>query len=92
MRCWLNAACALLISVAGCAPAAGSLAESPAPAAVPFERFVLSNNLTLIVHEDHDEPIVHVRMFYHVGEKDAGRNQTGYAHLFDSVPFVVGGR
>ncbi|HUF13427.1 MAG TPA: pitrilysin family protein [Longimicrobiales bacterium] len=87
MGCRLAAACALLISIAGCSSAAGPWAQSPAPAAVPFERFVLPNGLRLIVHEDHDEPIVHVRMFYHVGEKDAGLNQTGYAHLFEHLAF-----
>lgn len=87
MRCQLAAACALLISVAGCARIAGPLAESPTPVAVAFERFILLNGLTLIVHEDPEEPLVHVRMFYHVGEKDTGVNQTGYAHLFEHLAF-----
>ena len=69
------------------APAAESAAESAVPTTVLFERLVLPNGLTLIVHEDHDEPIAQVRMFYHVGEKDAGPGRTGYPHLFEHLAF-----
>ena len=54
---------------------------------VPFERFVLPNGLTLIVHENHDLPLAHVRMFYDVAEKDAGPGQTAHAHLFEHLAF-----
>ncbi|MFN2567154.1 MAG: M16 family metallopeptidase, partial [Gemmatimonadaceae bacterium] len=36
---------------------------------------------------NHDLPLAHVRMFYHVGEKDAGPGQTSYAHLFEHLAF-----
>jgi zinc protease len=35
-----------------------------------FKRFVLTNGLTLIVHEDHKAPIVAVNVWYHVGSKN----------------------
>lgn len=54
---------------------------------VYFERFVLPSGLTLIVHENRDLPLAHVRMFYHVAEKDAGPGQTGHAHLFEHLAF-----
>ena len=38
--------------------------------AIPYQRFVLSNGLTLIVHEDHKAPIVAVNVWYHVGSKN----------------------
>ena len=26
---------------------------------IPYEKYVLSNGLTLIIHEDHSDPVVH---------------------------------
>jgi zinc protease len=34
---------------------------------IPYEKYVLANGLTLIVHEDHSDPVVHVDVTYHVG-------------------------
>ena len=33
---------------------------------IPYEKYVLPNGLTLIVHEDHSDPVVHVDVTYHV--------------------------
>ncbi len=32
---------------------------------IPYEKYVLPNGLTLIVHEDHSDPVVHVDVTYH---------------------------
>src|SRR5690606_4891824 len=81
-------AAAYACSAAGDAPPAGRAQDTPnTPPAIPFERFVLPNGLTLIVHEDDDAAAVHVRMFYHVAEKDAGPGQRGHAHLFEHLAF-----
>ena len=37
---------------------------------VPYQKFVLKNGLTVIVHEDHKAPIVAVNIWYHVGSKN----------------------
>ena len=37
---------------------------------IPYQKFVLKNGLTLIVHEDHKAPIVAVNIWYHVGSKN----------------------
>ena len=34
---------------------------------IPYEKYVLPNGLTLVIHEDHSDPIVHVDVTYHVG-------------------------
>jgi zinc protease len=34
---------------------------------IPFQKFVLANGLTVIVHEDHKAPIVAINTWYHVG-------------------------
>jgi zinc protease len=54
---------------------------------IPFERFVLENGLTLIVHEDRKAPIVAVNVWYHVGSKNEPTGRTGFAHLFEHLMF-----
>ncbi|HKO96503.1 MAG TPA: pitrilysin family protein [Pyrinomonadaceae bacterium] len=54
---------------------------------IPFEKFVLPNGLTVIVHEDHKAPIVAVNVWYHVGSKNEKPGKTGFAHLFEHLMF-----
>jgi len=54
---------------------------------IPYQKFVLENGLTLIVHEDHKAPIVAVNLWYHVGSKNEKVGRTGFAHLFEHLMF-----
>src|SRR5579863_85291 len=54
---------------------------------IPFQKFVLSNGLTVIVHEDHKAPIVAINTWYHVGSKNEKLGKTGFAHLFEHLMF-----
>lgn len=54
---------------------------------IPYEKFVLDNGLTLLVHEDHKTPIVAVNVWYHVGSKNEKPGRTGFAHLFEHLMF-----
>ncbi|MFH6982903.1 M16 family metallopeptidase [Marinoscillum luteum] len=54
---------------------------------IPYQKFVLSNGLTLIVHEDHKAPIAAVNVWYHVGSKNEKFGKTGFAHLFEHLMF-----
>ena len=54
---------------------------------IPYQKFVLKNGLTLIVHEDHKAPIVAVNVWYHVGSKNEKAGKTGFAHLFEHLMF-----
>jgi zinc protease len=54
---------------------------------IPYQKFVLENGLTLIVHEDHKAPIVAVNVWYHVGSKNEKPSKTGFAHLFEHLMF-----
>lgn len=54
---------------------------------MPFERFVLGNGLTVIVHEDRKAPVVAVNVTYLVGAKDEPPGRTGFAHLFEHLMF-----
>lgn len=66
---------------------AGAATAAPAPIDIPYEKFVLPNGLTLLVHEDHKAPIVAVNIWYHVGSKNEKRGRTGFAHLFEHLMF-----
>ena len=54
---------------------------------INFEKFVLPNGLTLLVHEDHKAPIVAVNVWYHVGSKNEKVGKSGFAHLFEHLMF-----
>src|SRR6202142_1047235 len=54
---------------------------------IPYQKFVLPNGLTVIVHEDHKAPIVAVNVWYHVGSKNEKTGKTGFAHLFEHLMF-----
>jgi zinc protease len=67
--------------------AASGSAQKAKEIDVPYERFVLDNGLTVIVHEDHKAPIVAVNIWYHVGSKNEKPGKTGFAHLFEHLMF-----
>ncbi|MFZ9503741.1 MAG: M16 family metallopeptidase [Cyclobacteriaceae bacterium] len=54
---------------------------------IPYEKFVLPNGLTLIVHEDHSDPVVHVDVTYHVGSAREEIGKSGFAHFFEHMMF-----
>ncbi|WP_374414807.1 M16 family metallopeptidase [Novosphingobium colocasiae] len=73
-----------------------SAAQPPAPAtpqqlvskvAIPYEKFVLANGLTTIVHTDRKAPIVAVTIYYKVGSKHEPKGRTGFAHLYEHLFF-----
>ena len=54
---------------------------------IPYEKYVLTNGLTLLVHEDHSDPIVHVDVTYHVGSAREEVGKSGFAHFFEHMMF-----
>jgi zinc protease len=54
---------------------------------IPFTKYVLPNGLTLIVTEDHSDPIVHVDVTYHVGSAREEIGMSGFAHFFEHMMF-----
>jgi zinc protease len=78
----------IVLSVAGLAIAAQvALAQEPSKIDIPYQKFVLKDGLTLLVHEDHKAPIVAVNVWYHVGSKNEKPGKTGFAHLFEHLMF-----
>ena len=54
---------------------------------IPYTKQTLSNGLDVIVHEDHQLPMVAVNIWYHVGSKNERPGRTGFAHLFEHLMF-----
>lgn len=54
---------------------------------IAYEEFDLDNGLHVILHEDHNTPIVVVSVMYHVGSKDEDPELTGFAHFFEHLLF-----
>lgn len=54
---------------------------------IPYEKYELNNGLTLLIHEDHSDPLVHVDVTYHVGSAREEINKSGFAHFFEHMMF-----
>jgi len=54
---------------------------------IPYEKYVLSNGLTVILAEDHSDPLVHVDVTYHVGSAREEIGKSGFAHFFEHMMF-----
>lgn len=62
----------------------GLFAQTPR---ITFEKYTLSNGLTVILHQDHSAPVVAVSALYHVGSKNEDTAHTGFAHFFEHLMF-----
>lgn len=54
---------------------------------IPYRKYQLANGLTVILHEDHSDPLVHVDVTYHVGSGRELEGRSGFAHLFEHMMF-----
>ena len=58
-----------------------------AEVAIPYEKYVLDNGLTVVLHEDNSDPLVHVDVTYHVGSGREEIGRSGFAHFFEHMMF-----
>jgi len=56
-------------------------------AIIAYEKYKLPNGLTIIVHEDHSDPLVHLMVSYHVGSARELPGKSGFAHFFEHMLF-----
>ncbi|MDB5319630.1 MAG: peptidase [Phycisphaerales bacterium] len=67
--------------------------KTPAPMAqaavapIEFETETLDNGLRVVYAPLRQAPVVHVRVFYHVGSKDEKPDRQGFAHMFEHMMF-----
>jgi len=55
--------------------------------AIPYAKYRLANGLSVILHEDHSDPLVHVDVTYHVGSNREEVGRSGFAHFFEHMMF-----
>ncbi len=54
---------------------------------IPYSKYQLDNGLTVVLHEDHSDPLVHVDVTYHVGSNREEVGRSGFAHFFEHMMF-----
>ncbi len=54
---------------------------------LPYERWKLPNGLTILLHEDHSDPVVNVMVTYKVGSNRESIGKSGFAHFFEHMMF-----
>jgi len=54
---------------------------------IPFGKYILDNGLTVILHEDHSDPLIHLDVTYHVGSSREEPGRSGFAHFFEHMMF-----
>ncbi|MFH1279119.1 MAG: pitrilysin family protein [Candidatus Eisenbacteria bacterium] len=64
------------------------LAPFAAAQDVEYEKYELSNGMTVILHEDHSLPLATINFWYRVGAKDEKEGRSGFAHLFEHLMFM----
>ncbi|MCB0395692.1 MAG: insulinase family protein [Flavobacteriales bacterium] len=62
-------------------------AANPSSFVIGYEKWRYPNGLTLIIHEDHSDPLVHVEVTYHVGSNRESLGKSGFAHFFEHMMF-----
>ena len=54
---------------------------------IPYKKYELDNGLTVILHQDQSDPLVHVDVTYHVGSAREEIGKSGFAHFFEHMMF-----
>ena len=68
-------------SPAGSAPTASLIKP------IKYIEYDLPNGLHVILHENHQAPVVSTYVLYHVGSKNERSDRTGFAHFFEHLMF-----
>ncbi len=64
-----------------------SVSPSQSAWVIPYTKYRLNNGLTVVIHEDHSDPMVHVEVMYHVGSAREEVGKSGFAHFFEHMMF-----
>ena len=54
---------------------------------IPYKKYKLDNGLTIVLHQDKSDPLVHVDVTYHVGSGREEIGKSGFAHFFEHMMF-----
>ena len=58
---------------------------------IPYRKYQHPNGLTVLLHDDDSDPLVHVNITYHVGSAREEPQRSGFAHFFELEGFDDGG-
>jgi len=64
-----------------------SLKASGNDIVIPYKKYTLDNGLTVVLHQDKSDPLVHVDVTYHVGSGREDIGKSGFAHFFEHMMF-----
>ena len=73
-------------------PASLTLIEEVGPGqageiVIPYKKYAMDNGLTVVLHEDNSDPLVHVDVTFHVGSGREEIGKSGFAHFFEHMLF-----
>ncbi|ACT58342.1 M16 family metallopeptidase [Hirschia baltica] len=72
-------------------PGGIELVESFTPAegeiGIPYTKYLMPNGLTIVLHEDKSDPLIHTDITYHVGSGREEAGKSGFAHFFEHMMF-----
>ncbi|GLQ24625.1 peptidase M16 [Algimonas ampicilliniresistens] len=92
----------IALAAAGCAETAAPSVSKSLPSGIShvqtyspetdnpgigFEKYELDNGLTVILHKDRSDPLVHIDVRYHVGSNREEPGRSGFGHLFEHMMF-----
>ena len=98
MKIWMLSAIALTITACSQSPQNDNInvngvkfieqvSAQPGKTTIAYKKFKLANGLTVILHEDNSDPLVHVDVTYHVGSGREDLGMSGFAHFFEHMMF-----
>jgi zinc protease len=81
------AICVTSFTSIGQAKLVETIAKTGDELVIPYSKYVLPNGLTVVLAEDHSDPLVHVDVTYHVGSAREEIGKSGFAHFFEHMMF-----
>lgn len=67
--------------------AVGNNLTTSAELSIPYQKYQLDNGLTVVLHQDTSDPLVHIDVTYHVGSAREEYGKSGFAHFFEHMMF-----
>ncbi|MDM7860041.1 pitrilysin family protein [Alteromonas sp. ASW11-36] len=75
------------VTLVGCSTPKGNNADETQQIGIEHTRYQLDNGLTVILHQDTSDPLVHIDVTYHVGSSREVVGRSGFAHFFEHMMF-----
>ncbi|GGW74203.1 M16 family metallopeptidase [Alteromonas halophila] len=87
IRCFICLALAFAVTACEQTPAPAEQEAATSSVSIDHQKYTLDNGLTVILHQDTSDPLVHVDVTYHVGSAREDVGKSGFAHFFEHMMF-----